>query len=84
VDSVIPLGPDASAAPLQGAFAANLIPPADIFIGVPGTAGTRPRLPAMHSKSSLVMMAAAFAIIASVTIFGKAERTYVSTAIVSR
>jgi hypothetical protein len=38
----------------------------------------------MHSKSSLVMMAAAFAIIASVTIFGKAERTYVSTAIVSR
>jgi hypothetical protein len=38
----------------------------------------------MHSKSSMVMMAAAFAIIASVTFFGKAERTYVTTTIVSR
>jgi len=39
----------------------------------------------MHSKSSLVMMAVAFAIIASVTLFGKAERTYTpTTAIVSR
>jgi hypothetical protein len=39
----------------------------------------------MHSKSSLVMMAAAFAVIASVTLFGKAERTYTpTTALVSR
>jgi hypothetical protein len=33
----------------------------------------------MHSTSSLVMMAAAVAVIASVTLFGKAERTDVAT-----
>jgi hypothetical protein len=39
----------------------------------------------MHSKSSLVMMAAAFAVIASVTLFGKAERTHTPPmALVSR